>query len=158
MFYNYTANGDLTSNINEYFTDTVLPKKGVKTYLLNNTTLTILSSDQNVVKNISSVIIPSGTYIVYFSGYFPYEGRYAMGISTNENEFDLEYKSATQTIKELPTSTSSYATSINLPTTVIINNNASTTWYLNYSIYMTSPPTSNNYTIKNIYWNYTRIA
>jgi hypothetical protein len=107
---------------------------------------TLASSTANVVTNISSAIIPAGTFIVHFSGGGAFNGVYNMGISTTSATYNPKYTIGATTVVAFSNNHTKPAM------TVVIQNTAITTWYLVHG----SP--SAGYDSQRINWYYTRIA
>jgi hypothetical protein len=104
------------------------------------------SGTANAVTNISSAIIPAGTYLVHFSGSGAVAAVYNMGISTTSAVFDVKYTIGATTIVAFNQNNTKPSM------TVIIQNSAPTTWYLNHSSQTAS------YASTRIYWYYTKIG
>ena len=107
---------------------------------------TLASSTANVVTNISSAIIPVGTFIVHFSGGGAFNGLYNMGISTTSATYTPKYTIGATTVVAFSNNHTKPAM------TVVIQNTAITTWYLVHG------STSAAYDAQRINWYYTRIA
>jgi len=127
---------------------TSLPSSGQLGYTNNLLTATsaTTSATANTVTNISSATIPVGTYLVHFGGQGGTAAVYNMGISTTSAVFDAKYTIGATTIVAL---NQNYTHPV---MTVIIQNTASTVWYLNHS------SQSASYAASRIYWYYTKIA
>ena len=107
---------------------------------------TLASSTANVVTNISSAIIPAGTFIVHFSGGGAFNGLYNMGISTTSATYNPKYTIGATTVVAFSNNHTKPAM------TVVIQNTAATTWYLVHG------SASAAYDSQRINWYYTRIA
>jgi hypothetical protein len=127
---------------------TTLPTVGQLGYTNNilSATSATTSATANTVSNISSATIPTGTYLVHFGGQGGTAAVYNMGISTTSAVYDNKYTIGATTIVALNQNFTHPVM------TVIIQNTASTVWYLNHSSQTAS------YTASRIYWYYTRIA
>ena len=127
---------------------TTLPTVGQLGYtnnLLTATTSTT-SATASTITNISSATIPAGTYLVHFGGQGSIGGVYNIGINTTSAVFDTKYTTGA-------TTAGGYNQNYTHPVmTVIIQNTASTVWYLNHSSQTAS------YAASRIYWYYTKIA
>jgi len=103
---------------------TSLPTVGQLGYtvdLLNGTTSTT-SATASTITNISSTLIPVGTYIVQFQGQGTASGNYNMGISTTSAVFDQKYTTGA-------TNPGAFATNFTrTETSVIIQNTTPTIW------------------------------
>ncbi len=107
---------------------------------------TLASSTANVVTNISSASIPAGTFIVHFSGGGAFNGLYNIGISTTSATYTPKYTIGETTVVAFSNNHTKPAM------TVVIQNTATTTWYLVHG------STSAAYDAQRINWYYTRIA
>ena len=127
---------------------TTLPTVGQLGYTNNllSATSATTSASANTVTNISSATIPAGTYLVHFEGQGGSAAVYNMGINTTSAVYDTKYTIGATTIVAL---NQNYTHPV---MTVIIQNSASTVWYLNHS------SQSASYTASRIYWYYTKIA
>ena len=127
---------------------TTLPTVGQLGYTNNLLTATTSTNSliASTVTNISSATIPAGTYLVHFGGQGSAAGVYNIGISTTSAVFDNKFTIGA-------TNAAGYNQNFTHPVmTVIIQNTASTVWYLNQS------STTASYSVLRIYWYYTKIA
>ena len=127
---------------------TTLPTVGQLGYTNNilSATSATTSATANTVSNISSATIPTGTYLVHFGGQGSIGGVYNIGLNTTSAVFDTKYTTGA-------TTAGGFNQNFTHPVmTVIIQNTASTVWYLNQS------STTASYPVLRIYWYYTRIA
>jgi hypothetical protein len=123
----------------------IVSQLGYTVDLLSSSSSTTSSTINNVT-NISSALIPVGTYIVHFEGQGSTGGVYNIGISTSSGNFNNKFTQGA-------TCATAYNQNFTHPAmTVIIQNTSPTTWYLTQS----SPTAS--YPVIRIYWYYTRIA
>jgi hypothetical protein len=123
-----------------------LNQLGYTVYVLDDATTSSTGGTPNTVTNITSATIPAGTFIVHFSGGGAIAGQYNIGINTTSAVFDPQYTMGATTIVNF---TQNYARPA---LTVIIQNTASTVWYLNQSANTTG------YVSTRTTWYYTRIA
>ena len=123
----------------------IINQLGYTVSVLNNFSAASIAANTNV--NITSATIPAGTYLVHFAGGGPTSGQYNIGISTTTASFDTNYTVAATTNATLYTSNF-----IRPALTVIIQNTASTVWYLNHL------SNTGGYISTRITWYYTRIA
>ena len=104
------------------------------------------SGTANTITSLGNTSIPAGTYLVHFSGSGAVAGVYNIGLNTSATTFDPKYTIGGTTVI-------AFNQNYTKPSmTVIIQNLATTTWYLNHS------STSASYAASRIYWYYTKIA
>jgi hypothetical protein len=127
---------------------TSLPTVGQLGYTVDilNASTSTTSATISAITNISSTLIPIGTYIIHFEGQASLAGVYNIGISTSSTAFDTKHTIGA-------TCASGFNQNFTHPEmSVIIQNTTPTTWYLNQSSTTASLP------IIRIHWYYTKIA
>jgi hypothetical protein len=148
LFLGETNTTSIVASQNITLNATSLPTVGQLGYTLNLLTDSTSTTSATIatVTNISSALIPAGTYIVQFQGQSLAGANYNMGISTTSAVFDQKYTTGA-------TNPGAFATNFTrTETSVIIQNTTPTTWYLNQSSSIAS------LSIFRIYWYYTKIA